>query len=274
MRKVSLMPSSIMVGLFIAVAGTDRCSSGPLTMGFGDIATVKQKAESGDAVAQLALADALAGSFRPGEALTWYRKAAAQGNVAAVYRLGELLLNGAVGIPPSQSVQPNHAEAVQWTFAAATNKYPQAYYNMSRILREGLGVKTNVVEAYAWLVLFADTPGGSIVGRVHMNELALRMDTNALAQANRLSAQFKAGGWSRPLARTIPEGDPRLKLGGMTIGGQRSLAVINGKTFAEGESGVITIKPGKLTIKCLKIEKDSVLISVEGEDAPRLLRLR
>ena len=33
-------------------------------------------------------------------------------------------------------------------------------------------------------------------------------------------------------------------------------------------------KPGTLKIKCLKIETESVLITVEGEDAPRLLRLR
>jgi hypothetical protein len=33
-------------------------------------------------------------------------------------------------------------------------------------------------------------------------------------------------------------------------------------------------KPGTLTIKCLKIEKNSVLITVEGEDTPRLLHLR
>jgi hypothetical protein len=67
-----------------------------------------------------------------------------------------------------------------------------------------------------------------------------------------------------------------------------ALAVINGKSLSEGESASVSVKPGTLTIKCLKIEKNSVLITVEGEDTqknsvlitvegedtPRLLHLR
>jgi hypothetical protein len=107
-----------------------------------------------------------------------------------------------------------------------------------------------------------------------MNRLALQMDTDALGQAEALAAQFRAGKWRPPVARAIPEGDPRLKLGGITFGGKRSLAVINGKSLSEGESASVSVKPGTLTVKCLKIEKDSVLIIVEGEDVPRLLHLR
>jgi hypothetical protein len=58
------------------------------------------------------------------------------------------------------------------------------------------------------------------------------------------------------------------------VGGKVPLAVINGKTLSEGESAAISVKPGTLRINCLKIEKESVLTTVEGEDAPRLLRLR
>jgi hypothetical protein len=54
-----------------------------------------------------------------------------------------------------------------------------------------------------------------------------------------------------------------------------ALAVINGRSLGEGESAKISLKPGTLTpnIKCLKIERDSVAISVEGEDQPRVVRL-
>jgi len=72
----------------------------------------------------------------------------------------------------------------------------------------------------------------------------------------------------------IAEGDRRLKLAGITAGTKSNLAVINGKTLAEGESVTIQLKPESVTIKCLKIEKDSVLIAVESEDQPRWLRLR
>ncbi len=53
-----------------------------LTMGFGDVAAIKQKAEAGDAQAQVALADLLAQHFRSSEALHWYRKAVDQGNTS------------------------------------------------------------------------------------------------------------------------------------------------------------------------------------------------
>jgi hypothetical protein len=65
-----------------------------------------------------------------------------------------------------------------------------------------------------------------------------------------------------------------LKVNSINFGGKVPLAMINGKTLAEGESAKIFIKPLTLEIKCLKIEKDSVRIAVEGEEAPRLLRFR
>jgi hypothetical protein len=185
-----------------------------------------------------------------------------------------MLLFGGPGIPQAFAVRPNHAEGIRWTFMAATNFHPQACRNMATALREGYGTRTNLVEAYAWLKLYAGTSTGSTAGRGEMNRLALQMDTDSLGQAEALAAQFKAGKWHAPVARAIPEGDSRLKLGGITFGGKNSLAVINGKTLSEGESAVVSVKPGRLTIKCLKIEKDSVLIRVDGEDAPRLLHLK
>jgi hypothetical protein len=243
-------------------------------MGMGDIAVIKQKAEAGDAAAQVALGDTLASRFHASEALDWYRKAAAQGNVEGEYHVGDMLLSGAFGNPQTLGVRPSPTEGIRWTFMAATNFHPYACRNMAKALTQGLGTSTNLVAAYAWLSLFANTALGSISGRVQMNELALQLDTSALQQAQNLAAQFKAGNWQAPVTRAIPEGDTRLKLGGITFGGRTLLAVINGKTLSEGESATVSVKPGTLTLKCLKIEKDSVLIAVEGEDTPRLLHLR
>jgi type II secretory pathway component PulC len=145
---------------------------------------------------------------------------------------------------------------------------------MAKVLREGHGTSTNLIAAYAWLKLDAETGGGSIVGRVHMNEMALTMDTASLGRAQALAARFKAGQRGVPVARAIPDGDLRLKLGGITFADKRSLAVINGKTLSECESASLPLKSGTLVIKCQKIEKDSILIRVDGEDAPQLLRLR
>jgi hypothetical protein len=245
-----------------------------LTGAFSNLGEVRKKAEAGDAQAQVDLADVLWAKSRPAEALGWYRKATAQGSVKAAYRIGDMLLYGAVGSTRTLTVHPSHTEGIRWTFQAATNRYPEAYPNMAKALREGLGTSTNLVEAYAWLMLSADTPGGSIVSRVQMNELALKLDTAAVERAHNLAAEFKTGKWRAPVVRVIPEGDPRLKLDGITSGAKQVVAVINGKALSEGQTAAASIKSGTLTIKCLKIEKDSALISVEGEDTPRLLHLR
>ncbi len=246
---------------------------GVLTLGLGDVAAIKQKAETGDAAAQVALADSLAAHFQATEALAWYRKAAAQGNIEAKYQVGNVLLFGAPGIPNNLTVRPNPAEGIRWTFMAATNFHPRACWNMGKALRDGLGTSTNLVAAYAWLSLFANTSSGWAVGRTQMNELALHLDTAALQQAQNLVLQFKAGNWQLPPSQAIPEGDPRLKLSGITLG-SHPLAIINGRSLSEGEATQISLKPGTLTIKCLKIQADSVLITVDGEDTPRLLRLK
>jgi hypothetical protein len=246
---------------------------GVLTVGLGDVAAIKQKAEAGDSNAQLTFADTLAHNFRTAEALQWYRKSAQQGNVQAVYKVGNLLLFGASGIPNDQIVKPIPPEGIRWTFQAATNLHAYAFWNMSKALQRGLGVSTNVTEAYAWLQLFADTGPGSIVGRVELNGIALKLDTATIQQGQKLAAQFKAGNWQRPVTRTIPEGASLLKLNGIS-GGKIPLAIINGKTFAAGESGTISLKPVPLAVKCLKIDKDTVTIAVDGEAAPRVLRLK
>jgi hypothetical protein len=274
MMRKAIIPLTL-AAVFIATAALAQGNlRGTLTAGYGDVAALKRNAEAGDAAAQLALGDVFVSHCRATEALQWYRKAAAQGNVEAKYQVGQMLLFGGFGSPKALEVKPNHAEGIRWTYMAATNGHALACDTMARVLKEGIGTSTNLIAAYAWLKLFAETPGGSIVGRVHLNELALKMDTDSLRRAEALAARFKAGQWRVPTARAIPDGDPNLKLGGITFGNKKALAVINGKTLAEGESASLPFKSGRLAIKCLKIERDSVLVSLDGEDAPRLLHLR
>ena len=104
----------------------------------------------------MALGDALASRFHASEALDWYRKAAAQGDVEGEYHVGDMLLFGASGIPHNLTVRPNQTDAIRWTFMAATNRHAYACWNMGKALRQGLGVSTNLVAAYAWLSLFAN----------------------------------------------------------------------------------------------------------------------
>ncbi len=247
---------------------------GMMTMARGDLAAIKQKAEAGDAVAQVTLGDSLASLFRPSEALAWYRKAAAQGNVDAKYNIGQMLLSGAGGSPLNLSVHASPKEGLWWTFMAATNSHAGAWLNMARALRDGNGTGRDLVEAYAWATLYSETAQGSIMGRPEMNGLALTMDIASLQKAKAMADQFRAGNWQAALERAKREEASRFQLGGITLGGSRAVAVINGRTFWEGRSAKVQVKGGTLRVECLKIEKDSVLVSVEGEKEPRLLRAR
>lgn len=244
--------------------------TGALKMGFSDVAATKQKAEAGDPQAQLSLADTLSFNFKSADALEWYRKAAHQGSVAAKSRLGEMLMFGATGIPSSQSVKANPTEGIRWTFEAATNRDTKAFLNMSKALQNGIGVSTNLIEAYAWLQLYSEN--ASTLGQFWLNQLALKLDVQSLQKAQTMAGQFKTGNWPTLSARSLAEGDSRLKLGGV-IEGKPSLAIINGKSLTEGESITIKLKDGPLKIECLQIKQDAVLISIEGENEPRWLTL-
>lgn len=258
---------------FSGIAWGQDTLRGNLVTAFGDMAAIKQKAEAGDARAQVTLADSLVSNFRPLDALNWYRKAATHGDSEGAYHVGHLLLFGGTGIPKEQTVTANPWEGIQWTFRAATNSYARAFYDMAHASRDGLGVGTNSVEAYAWMQLYADTRDGAIMGRVELNQMALKNDTAVIRQGQQLAEQFKHGEWRQPVISKNSSSGDGLKLGGVTLGAS-PLAIISGRTLAEGESAKITLKSGTVSLKCLKIESTSVLIQVEGEEAPRRLTLQ
>lgn len=83
-----------------------------------------------------------------------------------------MMYRSTMPIPHNLSVRPNQTEGIRWTFMAATNFHASACWNTGKALRQGLGASTNLVAAYAWLSLFANTTPGSIVGRSQVNDLA------------------------------------------------------------------------------------------------------
>lgn len=243
-----------------------------LKAGYSDVAVTKEKAEAGDPDAELSLADTLSFNFKKADALGWYRKAAENGVVESESRLGEMLLFGASGIPASQSVPANPVEGIRWTYQAATNGNAKAWLNMSKAFQYGVGVSKDPVEAYAWLELYADTV--PIEGPVMLNQMALSLDTTSIQQAQIIVAECRSGQWPAISPRKIADGDPRLRLEGITFGGKVTLATINGKTLEEGESANVSLKKDVLKITCVKIKEDSVLVLIDGEDEPRWLSLK
>ena len=238
-----------------------------------DLAAIMAKAGAGDAQAQVALGGAYAAGVQPLEALRWYKKAAAQGNVEGEFQLGRLLLFGAPGLPGSPSVPPDPTNGLRWTFAAATNLHPMACWNMSKALRRGIGADTNLVEAHAWLTIFAQITPGSTAAHTELNELSAKMDAASIQRARDMARKFNAGEWRSPVARAEPAADPGLRLGAVFYIPKSPLAMINGQLFSQGETAKIAGRSGPLIVKCLKIEKDSVIVEIDGEEAPRLLRM-
>ncbi len=77
------------------------------------------------------------------DAVTWYHKAAEQGDAAAQYNLGVMYQNGE-GVPKS------YEEAVRWYHKAADQGYAVAQYNLGVMFHYGLGVPQNYDEAVRW----------------------------------------------------------------------------------------------------------------------------
>ena len=209
---------------------------------------------------------------KPAEALVWYRQAALAGSMDAVQLAGELFLRGQTSVTPEQSVPANITEGVRWTFWAATNMHPAACREMSRVYCEGLGGQTNLVYAYAWLRLFSELDPKA--GSTELDSLVRQLEPEQIREAQELVSHFKQQQWPPSPCKKVVEGDARLTLSGISLAGDKSLAVINRRSLARGETATLALAKGELTLTCLEISADSILVDIAGENEARLLRLR
>jgi TPR repeat protein len=263
-----------LIGLFLLIAGTGLAQTPELrnivTQGFGDLGTIKVQAEQGDVIAQVKLADAYLSDSQPANALNWYTAAAKQKSVEAEYQIGNLLLFGRFGFPKDQSVSAKPMEGLKWTYLAATNGNQQAWCNMAKALQSGAGCATNLVDAYSWLILLADA--GDIVGRVEMNNLSLKLSSTEILRGKSLAEQMKLGHW--PPLQIEQNAQATLILKGISGTEGNRFVIINNSTLSENDVVPIETKTGIVKVKCIKINDDSVLVKVEGEDKPRLLQFK
>ncbi len=94
----------------------------------------------------------------PAAAKAQFERAASKNNAAALYNLGIMELNGVNG------KTPDYAKAAQFFLRAANAGDDNAAYSYGVMLREGKGVRQDIVEAAHWLKRAAD--GGIIAGQV------------------------------------------------------------------------------------------------------------
>lgn len=229
----------------------------------------KEKAESGRL---LASGDNCRTNSRPAEGLMWYRQAAQAGSVEAAYRVGHLLLRGEKSGRTAQSVSPDPTEGIRWVFRAATNMHAQACREMGWVYFQGVAVKTNLVQAYAWMRLSSELDPAMGLGE--MDRMASSLDAQQIQEAQQLAMQFKNSQWPPAPCKKVVEGDSRLSLNGLTFGGRKALAVINRKTLGEGESAEFATPKGQIVVTCLEIRDQSVLVDIAGENNAFLLSFR
>jgi hypothetical protein len=98
------------------------------------------------------------------------------------------------------------------------------------------------------------------------------MDADQIAEAQRRAAAFIP---HQPKASEMPEPSwvKQIKLNGISGTPERRLAMINGKTLEKGDQASLTLGAKTITVRCIEIRQSSVLISIDGLDGTREVRL-
>jgi len=180
----------------LAGVGTDRNTQAGLDY-------IRHSAELGYPPAQVML-----GSFydtgngvtrEPGQAATWYKKAAQQDDPVGEWLLGRLIISGAVPPPDLNEAsrwlqkaaahgdpfgeyllgkvkleRQDYVQAANWFRKAALQGLPQAQQQLGILLKEGQGVNVDKSEAYVWFLVSYDA--GNQSAAVASNLAALQSD--------------------------------------------------------------------------------------------------
>jgi TPR repeat protein len=108
-----------------------------------DDATIQQRAQSGEAAAEVELGNRLSRNinFPTMEAVPWYRKAAEQGEPVAQFWIGWMYFEGLLKVPNPTDVENIYTEATVWLTRSANQGNAAAEYQLSKIYANGLGGK-------------------------------------------------------------------------------------------------------------------------------------
>ncbi len=94
-----------------------------------------------------------------GQAMRWYQRAAAAGDLTATNNIGFLYFAG-------QGVERNIAEALKWFVRAAELGSSGAMENIGEMYARGIGVEQSDTEAFQWFRKAADRGNGTAAFRV------------------------------------------------------------------------------------------------------------
>lgn len=143
-------------------------------------------AEEGHAACQFLLAqcfDAGTGTTKDQvQAVEWFRRSAETGLADAQFKLGHHLFFGC-------GVAKNSQEGVKWLQRAAAQGHADAQSSLAFCYKQGDGIAKDYVEAYKWANLAQVQE--SELARGVLNDLEKRMTQSQIAEAQKLSREFK-----------------------------------------------------------------------------------
>ena len=98
------------------------------------------------------------------------------------------------------------------------------------------------------------------------------MNADQMAEAHQRVAAFVP---HKPRQSDLPEPAwvQKIKLVGMSGSPDHRLALINNKTFEKGDQSAVNIGEKLVKVHCLEIRESSVVISIEGLDGTRELKM-
>ena len=186
---------SILLILFSALPGCIDLSKSPhvdVHDLVSDLEKAKPLAEQGSAEDQYQLGVRYEHAFPQDhrEAVSWYRLAAQQQHVGALYRLCVLSDKG-------RGIAQDYQEALRWCHLASDQGHGQAMFTIGQHFANGQGVLKDVVQAHQWYNLAA--AHGYEAAAKWRDRLALDMTATQIAQA-----QFLARNW-RPKPDDSPQ---------------------------------------------------------------------
>ena len=114
------------------------------------------------------------------DAVESFQLAAAQGEVAAQFNLGQMYRKGL-------GVTQDLVEAVRWYRLAAVQGHAAGQYNLGLMYREGLGVTQDHVRAYMWLDL--SSTGGHPDGTKWRDMVAAKMTPQQIEEAQKMARE-------------------------------------------------------------------------------------
>ena len=119
-------------------------------------------------------------------AVSWYRKAAEQGDVDAKFELGLMYSNG-------QGAPQDNAAAVSWYRQAAEQGHATAQFNLGLMYSNGQGVLQDYTQAHMWLNLAAANVSKEErdVAISNRDRVAAKMTPSQIAQAQKLAREWK-----------------------------------------------------------------------------------